>query len=190
MNTNGFSLDEIIEHQDFFDSVGLSRHHYIDEINNQIFKTSNIANSNQLKDLMDNIRKKEIIQLRCNLIKGYIDNYEEVIKYMDKAIELGIHDCGFVTLTPNNQYCKDHQIDFANLVKLSKDLITVNSWNRLNDEDFSEVYCECANYIYSNAEGNMCKFYSRLFCRNDNNDGILVYDGQNLRHGFGGRIIY
>ena len=108
---------------------------------------------------------------------------------MDFAISIGVHDCGFVTLAPNNEFCKNHQVEFNSLIEINKDLIEVNSWERL-EEDTNKSYCKCANYIYCNDNGEMCKFYARLFCRNDCKDGILVYDGQNLRFGFGGEIIY
>ena len=44
---------------------------------------------------------------------------------MDEAIKLNVHDCGFVTLAPNNQYCKDHQIDFQNLVNINRNIISI-----------------------------------------------------------------
>ena len=189
LNTNGFNLFLALKYQNFLDSIGLSHHHYSNNKNFAIFNSSRVASNEEIAEFVKELEKKEILQLRCNLIKGYIDSYEEIIKYMNAAINLDVHDCGFVTLTPNNQYCINHQIDFSKLVSINKDLIRVNSWNRLDDNDFNCKYCECANYIYSNEEGNMCKFYARLFCRNDNKDGILVYDGKYLRHGFGGEII-
>lgn len=189
LNTNGFNLEAIIKHQDFLDSVGLSRHHYLDEFNMNIFDSALIPSASDLKDFMRELRRKDIIQLRCNLIKGQIDDYGDMVKYLEHSIDIGILDCGFVTLAPNNQYCKDHQVDFNSLVQLNKEIIRTNYWNRVEDNDFNKVYCECANYVYSNSKGQMCKFYARLFCNNDNSDGMLVYDGQNLRHGFGGEII-
>lgn len=190
LNTNGLNLMQVLKYENFLDSIGLSHHHYNDDKNFEIFNSIKVATNEEIAEFVKNLKKKEILQLRCNLIKGYIDSYEQIINYMNTAIDLDVHDCGFVTLTPNNQYCIEHQIDFKSLISINKDLIKVNSWNRVDNQNFDCNYCECANYIYSNEEGNMCKFYSRLFCRNDNIEGVLVYDGQYLRHGFGGKIIF
>jgi len=191
LNTNGLNLDKIIKYQDFLDNVGLSRHHYQDNKNYEIFRDTSIASGEDIKEMMSCIddSNKWKMQLRCNLINGYICNYDAMIKYLEHAIELGVHDCGFVTLAPNNKFCVEHQIDFNSLVKISENLIKTNGWKRLDDNNHESVYCECANYMYSNKVGEICKFYARLFCNNDNIDSILVYDGQYLRHGFGGRII-
>ncbi len=191
LNTNGYTknLDLVLNYQYFLDSVGLSRHHYDDKINKDIFNTSFVPDENEIRNFMNSMENKKIIQLRCNLMKDKIDSCEEIRKYMDWAISVGVHDCGFVTLAPNNDFCKDNQIEFSSLLSLSKDLIEVNNWERFeNNEEIP--YCKCANYIYQNISGDMCKFYARLFCNNSCMDGILVFDGENLRHGFGGKIIY
>lgn len=190
LNTNGYNLDVVLKNQDILDSIGFSRHHFDDELNFDIFQTRKIPNEDEIKSFVDSLSNRNIFQLRCNLIKDYIDDYDSITKYMDWAISVGVRDCGFVTLAPNNDFCKNHQIDFANLVRLSKDLIKVCSFTRVDDEDLKTEYCQCANYVYSNPNGEMCKFYSRLFCRNDIKEGMLVFDGENLRYGFGGEIIY
>lgn len=190
VNTNGYNLDLLFQHEDFLDSIGLSFHHYEDLKNQEIFGTNTIATSEKIKNFQDNIKNKNLIQMRCNLISGYIDSFEEVKKYLDHAISLGVKDCGFVTLMPLNNFCLEHQVDFANLINLKDDsFIKVNYWNRL-DETFTKSLCNCANYIYSDKNGNICKFYSRLFCNASLNEGQLTYDGQYLRLGFGGEIIY
>lgn len=190
VNTNGYNLDILLKYQDIIDSIGLSCHHYDDKKNFEIFGTNSVANSQKIKEFQQQIENKSIVQMRCNLISGYVDSFKEVKKYLDNAISLGVRDCGFVTLMPLNDFCKEHQIDFANLIDSNDDsFIKVNYWNRL-DDNLEKSLCNCANYVYSNEEGQMCKFYSRLFCNANLNEGQLVYDGQNLRYGFGGKIIY
>ena len=186
LNTNGLNLSKVIKYSDFLDSIGLSRHHYDDKINCKIFGTTSVAKEEDIINFNRTSKKPEILQLRCNLINGYIDSYDEIKKYLERAIILDSHDCGFVTLAPNNDYCKQKQIDFTNLVKINKEIIQVNKWERIED---NTSYCQCANYVYMSNSGEFCKFYSRLFCRNDIIDGILVFDGKNLRFGFGGEII-
>lgn len=187
INTNGINLVEIAKYTDFVDSIGLSRHHYNDSTNFEIFNSINVAAGADIKEFNKIAKNPNVLQLRCNLIKGYIDSYEEITKYMENAINIECHDCGFVTLAPNNDYCKERQIDFANLIKINSDILKVNEWNRIED---GENYCQCSNYVYTSEDGEFCKFYARLFCRNDIKDGTLVFDGNNLRYGFGGDIIY
>lgn len=190
VNTNGYNLEILLRYQDIIDSIGLSYHHYNDNKNFEIFGTNSVANSKRIKEFQEQIIDKSIVQMRCNLISGYIDSFEEIKKYLNNAISLGVKDCGFVTLMPLNNFCKEHQIDFANLINTNDSaFVKVNYWNRL-DENLEKSLCNCANYVYSNEEGQMCKFYSRLFCNANLHEGQLVYDGQNLRYGFGGKIIY
>ena len=188
LNTNGFHLESIVRNQDFLDCVGLSRHHYDDKINKDIFRTYKVPSSNELKNLISSLDNPGILQFRCNLIKGHIDSQEKMFCYMDHVLELGGFDCGFVTLMPNNNFCNKHQVDFQSLIQNSPNIIQVNQWSRFQSPK-NTPYCQCANYVYSNDYGQMCKFYARHFCNNSNTDGVLVFDGKFLRHGFGGEII-
>lgn len=191
VNTNGIHLKELVKYEDFIDYIGLSHHHYIDEKNYEIFGTKSVASNKDILEFQSKINNKNILQVRCNLINGYIDNFDELKNFLDEMIKLNVRDCGFVTLMPLNDFCNTHQIDFQNLVKLNTlDVIKTNCWHRLDKETLSKKVCECGNYIYSNEKGKVCKFYSRYFCNASLNEGQLVYDGKNLRFGFGGEIIY
>lgn len=192
LNTNGVHLLNMLQYEDFLNNIGLSRHHYDDERNEKIFQTKSVATNNTIKLFQENTKNKKLLQLRCNLIPNKIDNYEKIVKYLDKAIELGCCDCGFVTLMPLNEYCKDNQVDFEALIKDSPNIINVVSWKRYNDmiDNDNVELCKCSNYIYQNKNGIFCKFYRRHFCHNDLNAGQLVFDGKFLRFGFGGEIIY
>jgi hypothetical protein len=66
-------------------------------------------------------------------------------------------------------------------------ILKVNGFSRYED---GEKVCECGNYVYSDNKGNFCKFYNRYFSHSDLRAGQLVYDGEYLRYGFGGEIIY
>lgn len=190
VNTNGYNLLKLLEYEDILDFIALSFHHYDNIKNQEIFGTKNIANLETIKYFQSHVKNKSLVQLRCNLIKGYIDSFNEITKYLDTAIDLGVNDCGFVTLMPLNTYCKNHQIDFINLINTDNDsIIKVNYYNRL-DKELKTSLCNCANYIYSNNEGILCKFYSRLFCNSNLSEGQLTYDGEYLRLGFGGEIIF
>ena len=185
-------INTIDEHfdQNIITNISISHHHYDDQKNYEIFNTKNIASNNDILMFQEKNDKKSMTQIRCNLIKGYIDNYYELKRFLDEMIKLKCSDCGFVTLMPLNEYCKNHQINFIDLInKSDDDIIKVNYWHRFENDLNSEV-CQCANYIYNNDQGQTCKFYSRLFCNASLIDGQLTYDGQYLRLGFGGQIIY
>lgn len=187
LNTNGLHLLETLVHEDYFDVLGLSRHHYDDEINKKIFNCDNYATAEIIKEFQNKVNNKQLMQLRCNAIKGYIDNPKEIECYLNHAIDLGVYDCGFVTLFYANDYCKEHQIDFYNMLSGINNIIKVNGFERFEN---GRQVCECGNYVYTNSCGQFCKFYNRYFCNSNLTEGQLVYDGENLRLGFGGPVVY
>lgn len=190
LNTNGIRLMQLIKYEDFIDFIGLSRHHYDDKKNADIFKTDSVADASTIKKFQESVHNNKMVQLRCNLITGEIDSYEELIKYLEHAVNIGINDCGFVTLMPLNEFCNTHQVDFPSLIRMNEDLIEVAKWTRLDENDLSKELCQCSNYIYSSKGGKFCRFYRRHFCNCNLNAGQLTYDGEYLRFGFGGEIIY
>lgn len=189
INTNGYNLKELKRYEDFFSNIALSRHHYDDEKNFEIFQTRSVPTKKEILEFRESLENENLLFLRCNLIKGYIDNFHELQKYLDHAIELKCYFSGFATLMNLNDYCKENQIDFAKLIDIKDEsFLKVNYWKRYND--LNENICKCANYVYQNENGEMCRFFSRLFCLSSLNEGQLVYDGQYLRDGFNGKVIY
>lgn len=180
VNTNGYDWDNLEDK--FVDSIALSRHHYNDEINAQIFKTNPIflPTAEDIKAFKD----KKKIHLSCNLIKGHIDNGEEVAKYMDEAAKLGVTDVGFVTLMEVNDFCKANQVDFEFLTLEPYGIFKNKEWK---DRDV----CRCENYLYIPKDSDsIVKAYSRFYVNQGPAESRLVYDGEYLRDGFGGNIIY
>lgn len=189
VNTNGINLMDLVSYESYIDSIGLSRHHYEDRINAEIFGVGNVADKETIIEFQKKVRNKGLVQLRCNVTTGYIDTYAKVKTYLEHAIEMGVYDCGFVTLLPVNDYCRTHLVDFYKLIdKGAEELLKVNGYIR-EDDDKVRV-CECGNYVYTDFEGHFCKFYNRYFNCSNIVEGQLVYDGRNLRLGFGGEIIY
>lgn len=188
LNTNGIHLLDLVPYERYIDSIGLSRHHYDDKINTDIFQSDKVADIETISEFQNRVKNKGLVQLRCNVITGYIETFEDVKRYLNHAIAAGVYDCGFVTLMPINDYCKEHQVDFYKLLDTNdENIIKVNGFVR--EEDGCQV-CECGNYVYSDYQGHFCKFYNRYFSCCDLTEGQLVYDGQYLRYGFGGDIIY
>lgn len=176
INTNGYKIDEIFENF-YFEYYALSRHHYDDNKNKEIFGV-NVPSFNDIKkySLNDNIH------LRCNLIKGYIDSKEEVVNYIEKFANIGIMDFGFVSLMQLNKYCIDNFINY-NITQFN----TVKDM-KLNFQQKTEG-CSCKNYLYSTKNGNLVQLYSRFNEDYINQYNTLVFDVNKLTSGFGGEII-
>lgn len=185
LNTNGIHLLDLVYYDKILNSIGLSRHYYEDGINSQIFGSDKVATAETIKEFQSRVRDKRLVQLRCNLITGYVDSAYEMEKYMQKAISIGCYDCGFVTLMHCNDYCLSHQVEFNSLISGLQNVLQVNHCTR--EENGKEV-CKCCNYVYTH-DGQFCKFYSRLFSHCSLYEGQLVYDGEYLRYGFDGEII-
>lgn len=189
MNTNGYNLKQLNNDNKikFFDSISLSRHHYNEYKNNLIFNTNTISNDD-LKLIINN--NKDIFHFSCNLIKNYIDSPEEIFNYLYYCNEMNIYDVGFVGLMKINDYCKSHFIDFnlASLLKnklFDKSLFLTQSRNNFDE-------CKCFNYLFLPKKDLIkpIKIYSRCVIKQKSeNSSNLVFDGEFLRVGFGGKII-
>lgn len=180
INTNGYRLKDLDRWTNYINSIALSRHHYNDEINNKI-----LGFTAPSKQSIIDFKNKDVLHFSCNLIKGYINNTQKVIKYLDEVSKLGVFDVGFVSLMKVNDYCKKHHIDF-NFLDFSnyKNIFINKEWN-------NKDYCRCRNYLYaSEYSDNIVKVYSRYYVDKTNCESQLVFDGQYLRDGFNGEIIY
>ena len=125
-----------------------------------------------------------IINVSCNLIKGYIDKTREAHKMMDFCIDKGITRLGFVGLMPSNQYCKDRfvSLDELNLTTIPRCYFT-ESKNRGKN-------CRCSNYLY-NKDLKILEIYMRHYINAMYCESSLLYDGEYLRQGFNdNNIIY
>ena len=174
VNTNGYNLKDII-HSPYFDSIALSRHHYDDELNNEIlgFKAPGIEYIRQNND--DNIH------LSCNLLKSYIGNSSDVVKYLDVAADNNIFDVGLVSLMQVNNYCKDQFVDFKSL--------DFSNYKRMyQNRNWCSGNCRCVNYLFAAPNGAV-KMYARYYYKKDNLTQF-VFNNNHLQLGFDGKIIY
>ena len=196
VNTNGYNIKELFTKIDEIDSIALSRHHFNDEINGEVFgNTKNIPSSDTIRELMKTIKPEDVykINLRCNLISGYIDTPEKIKEYLEWVSSLNIHWVGLVTLMPLNKYCLDRAVlegDIVNIFDGDSDYVETESWVRKepivgpNQQIRMEAVCKCKDYIYTSESGSMIKIYTREFNHCDLTDGQLVYNGKNLYQGF------
>lgn len=177
VNTNGYNLDGLVGLP--IDSVALSRHHYLDSINNEILGF-NAPSSLKIKELSNKIN----LHLSCNLLKNNIDSIDEIIKYLNFADSINVDDVGFVSLMKVNDFCKNNFVDFHS--------IGINDDERLfrNKEWQYEDICKCANYLYIVPNtGSVIKLYSRCALKPNNVDSQLVFDCNVLKDGFNGNIL-
>lgn len=186
VNTNGIHLLDLLPYMDTISYIALSRHHWDDSINNSIFGTDTVAQSNDIKRFFDKFGDKHFkLHARCNLMRGYIDSPDKIATYLEHSMDLGINWFGLVTLIDLNQWCKDNEVVADKLLEDSR-FLRNQLWERY---EAGKVECRCADYIYvKNAK--LAIFYHRIFCNSALSDGQLVYDGHNLRLGFSGEIIY
>ncbi len=184
INTNASMLNKIyqLKNIDVLTEIRISRHHYLDEKNNSIFRTKCAS----LSDISDAVKTYGgIIKLNCNLIKGYIDNTLEISNYLDTVCKIGILQVGFVGLMPFNKYCIDHYVDYTKFQFPDNYLHVYN----LHDRNI----CQCDNYLYFPEKiPEIMQIYFRQvhklecnYCRQ------LSYSYDNkFTEGFGGKVIY
>ena len=127
---------------------------------------------------------KQKINFSCNLIKGYIDNKEEVRKMLDLTLDTGIRRIGFVALMPVNSFCKEHFIDIDDIPFAEiPHVYFTGAKDRGTD-------CKCSNYLY-NKNLRILEIYMRNYANPQYSESSLVYDGAYLRQGFyNNNIIY
>lgn len=186
INTNGYDFEGIFNSDilNQVNSVSLSRHHYFDQYNRQLF--GSIIPSPILAHIL--LMNKEIadkVHFSCNLIKGYIDSAEQIKMYLDMANSMGVHDVGFVSLMPLNEYCIEHAVAFPD-VSVIPNLMKMKEWH-YND------CCECANYLYLPSVADFKDGVVKVYHRNPkspmNFENMLMFDGKNLKVGFNGKIL-
>lgn len=184
MNTDGFRLSTLFEDpiSKLFSNIHISRHHYNDDINNEIFKCKTPLGE-EIKYIQSLTDNKQQVQLSCNVIKGYIDNTDEVFKYLEWANSLEINNIGLVALMPVNKYSRDHFVYFN-----VKDLIN-ERFNVTKEWAYKDA-CQCTNYVYfpEDMRGPMRVYHKNTFAPFDINETI-IFDGENVKLGFEGEII-
>ena len=184
MNTDGFRLKQLFEDpiSKWFTMIHISRHHYDDNLNNEIFGTI-CPTAEELKWAQSTTENKYQIQLSCNLIKGYIDEKEKLYQYMEWCNSLEINNIGFVSLMPVNKYSRDNYIVYN-----MKDLIN-DRFNVTREWSYKDS-CECTNYIYipEDLRSTLRVYHKNTYAPFDINETI-IFDGENVKLGFDGEII-
>lgn len=193
INTNGKFLKENVELLNKYkniESIQLSRHHYDDKINNEIFKIETLP----LKEIKD-IKLKTKLNINCLLIKGYMDSLEKIYEYLEiLSKETDVMDVGFISMMDVNQFTKDNFIDYHDVLKdlENYDHVIFNGTNFYLKSDTIEAglyndgkRCSCANYIYVAKNKKAIHFYFR-YTKQYGHCGkrSLFYDCNGLSEGY------
>lgn len=175
VNSNGSHIHSLMEASDYIDTVTVSHHHYLDFVNSKMLgiKAPTLTELSHYADKL---------HLSCNLIKGYIYNKRTIENYLTQCIRNGIKDVGFVALMKVNKFCEDHFIDFSDAFREEKldsmNIIGIREWNNADA-------CKCKNYAFISDEyEDYVEFYARHYCKAQNNESVLVFNGKNLTVGF------
>ncbi len=186
INTNGVNLSKItqLEKLDNIAGIHISRHHYEDKRNDEIFGFKTVG-TDEIKNLQDKLSNKKLLRLNSLLIKNYIDNAAEVEKYLEMAADLDIFRVGFVGLMRLNSFCDENYVEYNEILNsLSKNCIVVSKLK-------NKSTCDCANGMYLSKSGKLVEFYSRVVRDlNPSEAGQFSYTADNkLCAGFG-NVIY
>jgi len=182
LNTNGYNIRRVLELDNInrLEGIHISRHHYDDVINHQIFKVD-VALTEDIKFVMDKLENKHLLRLNCLLANNYINNIDQVQKYLEYASQLNIFRVGFVSLMPINDYSKKHFISFNEVFS------NLPSTFLSSGHYYDHQICECINGVYIAKNGNLIEYYSRMTKElNCDYARQLVYTSSNkLTTGFG-----
>ena len=187
ISTNGMGLEHIheIPHLSRIEAIHVSRHHYDDSVNRMLFGGAAVPDASRIKEIVRSVSFPDLFVLNCMLLKGFIDSREEVHRFLDFSIGVGVPKVGFMDCTPINPFAEEHRISYEDVIR---------------DEDasllftrgfYDHEFCHCRDGVYASPEGDVIEFYGR----STNTDGCkycrgLVYDADDhLRDGFGGEII-
>ena len=194
VSTNGIGLKNLHKIKDLshLETIHISRHHYSDDVNREIFglsgsslETMDLPGTKELKEIVDSVSYKDIFVYNCILLKDYINSPEEAHRFMDFSIETGVPKVGFVTCSPINQYAKEQMIPYEAVIREDDPALLFT--RGFYDYD----YCHCSDGVYSSEDGRIVEFYGRStkmekysYCRG------IVYDADDrLKDGFGGEVI-
>ena len=188
ISTNGINLLKLLEYPDVnnLESIHISRHHYNDEVNNQIFRSDKVATAKDIATFQDHLEDKKIVNINTLVMKDYISNLQEIKRMLDHVGELGVYKNGFVSLMKCNPYSEEQFINFNDI------------FNNL-DESFykghhfySREYCECIDGIYLTRYNKLVEYYARMVKEcNCPYTTQLVYTSDNrVTAGFGKKLIY
>ena len=177
ISTNGTNLKEFLNFDNLnkIDAIHISRHHWNDDINNEILGTKT-ASLDDIRFVQEKMPNKNIIIINSVMMKNYIENIEDVKKMANEIAEIGIKKIHFVSLIDYGDYCKENYVDindvFENVLKEEMFFRDIDLYRK----DF----CECHMYKYLTNTAKEIRVLARIV-KSNNSDYIeqLVYTNDN-----------
>ena len=188
ISTNGFNLDKFVgmDHVNDLESIHISRHHYDDMVNQEIFSSDSVASFEDIMLLQDSLVDKKIININTLVMKGYIDDLVHIKMMLDHVGEMGVYKNGFVSLMKCNEFSRERFINFNDI------------FNNLDEKFFlghhfySREYCECVDGMYLTSYGKMVEFYARMVkdCSCPYTTQLVYTSDNKVTAGFGKKVLY
>ena len=171
-------LQHLIEN-DYVHNISVSRMSMNDDENNKILCGKNIDN-NTLKDIAW-FSKVNGVQLRTstNVLKGYVDNLDKILEFVDFQYSNGIYSCLFREVIGEHYYCITPIVDALKKNKQFEYIKTINA-KFYNIDVF--LYTAKTNQQY------IVKCYYTNVVDKDA-IGSLSYNQGKIRIGFNGDVI-
>jgi len=187
ISTNGFNLREFanMDGVNRLESIHISRHHYDDQTNQEIFKTDTIATTDDIMFLQDKLTDKQILNINTLVMKGYIEDLEGIKKMLDYVGETGVYKTGFVSLMKCNDYSRQHFINFNDIFNnLDSDFLLAHRF-------FNNEYCECIDGIYTSKNAKLVEFYARMVkeCSCPYTTQLVYTSDNKVTAGFGKKVL-
>ena len=188
ISTNGFNLDKFVgmDHVNDLESIHISRHHYDDMVNQEIFSSDSVASFEDIMLLQDSLVDKKIININTLVMKGYIEDLVHIKMMLDHVGEMGVYKNGFVSLMKCNEFSRERFINFNDI------------FNNLDENFFlghhfySREYCECVDGMYLTSYGKMVEFYARMVkdCSCPYTTQLVYTSDNKVTAGFGKKVLY
>lgn len=187
ISTNGLNLREIASFDDpnRLESIHISRHHYDDNKNIEIFGTNTIATTDDIMFLQEALTNKKIININTIVMKDYIEDLEGIKKMLDYVGETGVYKNGFVSLMKCNGFSEDHFINFNDIFNnLDSNFLLANRF-------FAGEYCECIDGIYASKNARLVEFYARMVkdCSCPYTTQLVYTSDNTVTAGFGKKVL-
>jgi len=187
ISTNGLNLREFAQFDQVnkLESIHISRHHYDDKINEEIFGTKSIATTEDIMFLQDKLDDKQILNINTLVMKDYIENLDGIKKMLDYVGETGVYKNGFVSLMKCNDYSEKHFINFNDIFN------NLDSNFLLAHRFYNGEYCECIDGIYTSNNAKLVEFYARMVkeCSCPYTTQLVYTSDNKVTAGFGKKVL-
>lgn len=204
INTNGSGLKNLnmIKNLQYVDAIHISRHHYDEDINRELFegmtgRCGRLAHNDQvaraemiptnaeIREAVAGISYKDIFVFNCLLLRDYIGTREEMHRFLDYSIEMGVPKVGFITAMEVNDFTKSQRVSYEDVFTREDNLILFTRCYK--DFDF----CRCQDGVYTSPNGGLCELYGRQTMHGEPEyvRGLVYGADNHLRTGYTGNII-